>query len=219
MAGLKQFMYTILLVAFYQFGNPGLADDRALSTHQERVDFARNFAQVVINIIRDPKTPYMHRQNILRRSFSESVDIDWIAKFVLGRAWKEATDEQRERYVRLYRRFLTESYIKNFAENPEKDIYTIKVVGVYDLPQESDKFIVHTDTWLTDNTDLKVDYLVHEVDSHYKVQDIAIENVSLIITHRDEFSRLAATYGVDGVIRKLEQALNQDTPTINLSMK
>jgi phospholipid transport system substrate-binding protein len=194
------------------------ADEPAVEVHKEREAFARDFAQVVINIIRDPKTRYQDRQNILRNSFRKSVDIDWIAKFVLGRAWKDASDEQKERYVSLYKKFLTETYITHFAENPDKGVYDIKVTGVNDEVQDN-TFTVHTHTRLMDKTNLNVDYLVYDQEKKYTVRDIVIENISLISTHRAEFTRLAGTTGIEGVIQKLEQLLSQGKEAMTASLK
>jgi len=189
---------------------PAWAEEDVTVIHHEREVFAHNFAQTVINILHDPKTAYGNRKDILRRAFSASVDIDWMAKFVLGRAWRDATDEQKEHYTALYRKYLTESYISNFAENPSKSIYDIKIFGVQDGEDKS-QFTVNTQIQLMNQANLKVDYLVHEQDSRYKVQDIVIENVSLLTTQRTQFTALAANGGVDSVIKHLEGQLMPDT--------
>ena len=219
----KRFLSLLVLLALCQLavtgsGTPAWADDDAASAaHRAREAFARDFAQAVISVLHDPKKSYGDRKDVLRRSFCDSVDIDWIAKFVLGNAWKGATGEQRARYMTLYRKYLTEPYVANFAENPDKGIYDIKIFSVNDA--EDNDFIVHTQMQLMNQVNLKVDYRVYENDGSYKVRDIAIENVSLIVTHRAEFTALAGARGVDGVIRRLEQLLGQARPEMTLSMK
>jgi phospholipid transport system substrate-binding protein len=200
--------FLVISILLWNAAIPAWAEDApASATRQEREGFARNFAQTVINIIRDPRTSYGNRRDILRRSFSSSVDIDWIAKFVLGRPWKDATDKQREIFVSLYRKFLTETYIARFAENPDNGIYDIKITGVNDEPDNA--FTVHTRMQLMNRENLKVDYLVGDSGKHYKVMDIVIENVSLIASHRAQFSELAEAQGIEGVITQLRQRLGQ----------
>lgn len=184
---------------------------------KERIDFANNFANAVLAIISDQKKSYDARKEILERAFSNSVDIDWIAKFVIGRSWNKANDEQRERYTALYRKFLTKSYVENFATNPDKRISSIKILAVNENDTTASDFTVVTKINLTNNDELNVNYLVREKEGRYKVLDIAIENVSLINTHRAEFSALAIARGVDGVITKLDQLINQKS-AITISM-
>jgi phospholipid transport system substrate-binding protein len=183
--------------------------------HNGRVAFANGFANTVLAIISDQKKSYDDRREILERAFSNSVDIDWIAKFVIGRTWKKANDEQRKRYTELYRKFLTKTYVENFAQNPDKRISSIKILSVNSA--EDNKFSVATKMSLTNRDTLNVNYLVRDKEGKYKVLDIAIENVSLITTHRAEFTALASAQGVEGVIEKLDQLLNSNT-TIAISM-
>lgn len=167
--------------------------------------YARSFAQMVLAIIQDTKKSFDDRKSVLRSAFSKSVDIDWIARFVLGSGWARATAEQREHYMDLYRRYLTETYVANFAENPDRRIRDIKVFNVNE--NNAEDFTVRTQMMLADMDNLHVSYLVNDSDGHYRVRDIAIENVSLITTHRSEFAQLATAGGVDGVIAELQKRL------------
>lgn len=201
--------YSLLLLALLAvlpFAHSARAEESNLSAeqvHEKRDSFARDFAQKVLAIIQDQKKNYTDRKDVLRQAFSKSVDIDWIAKFVLGKAWSAATPEQKDTYTKLYRKYLTETYVSNFAENPDKRIRDIKIYGVND--GEEDNFTVRTKMMLADMNDLKVNYLVRETEGKYKVLDIIIENVSLITAHRGEFSKMATAHGIDGVIKWLEQ--------------
>jgi len=215
MKQLKRVFYLILLLSFCKLNIIG-QNAHAADTHTQRVDFANNFANIVLSVISDQKKSYDKRKEVLSEAFSKSVDIDWIARFVIGRNWNNATDEQRERYTALYRQFLTKTYVENFAQNPDKSISGIKVLNVNDKSAED--FTVATEMKLTNQDVLNVSYLVFEKDGRYKVHDISIENVSLINSHRSEFTTLAASHGLDGVIKKLEQ-LVAATPEVSVSMK
>jgi phospholipid transport system substrate-binding protein len=215
-------MYRFLVVItllLLPFSFTASAEDKitiSATKHKEREIFAKNFAGIVLSIIHDPKKSSIDRQNVLRQSFRSSVDIDWIARFVLGNPWRNATDEQREHYTALYRKYLTETYIANFAENRDKQINNIKILSIDD---EDSRFTVRTQMALSNQVILKVDYLVNEKDGGYKVLDIAIENVSLIVSHRAEFAALATDRGIDGVISKLDEILHNEKPNMVLSMK
>lgn len=174
----------------------------ASSSIAEKDAFARDFAEKVLAIIQDTKKKYDDRKSILRQAFSDSVDIDWIAQFVLGRSWLRTSDDLRQRYVKAYKRYLTESYVSNFAEDPDKRIRDIKIQQVFDA--QDDTFNVRTLMMLANQDNLSVTYLVHEKEGRYRVRDIAIENVSLITSHRTEFAHMAATEGIEKVISELE---------------
>jgi phospholipid transport system substrate-binding protein len=213
---LKHPLMMFAMLGLLLAGRPAAAAQDAPGTHHEREAFARDFAQTVVTILHDHKKDYKDRKDILRRAFVSSVDIDWIAKFVLGRAWRDATDAQRDQYMTLYGKYLTETYVTRFAENPGKSIYSIKILDVRD--DEESLFTVHTQMELMNRDNLKVDYRVHDADGSYKVRDFIIENVSLITTHRAEFTELADAQGIDGVIKALETRV-RNAKEMSLSME
>jgi phospholipid transport system substrate-binding protein len=172
------------------------------TTIEEKQAYARKFAEMVLSIIHDSKKSFGDRKTVLRDAFANSVDIDWIARFVIGKSWKTATEEQKKQYSKTYRRYLTESYVANFAENPKKRIRDIKIHNVFDANDED--FTVQTEMLLADMENLRVSYLVNENEGHYRVRDIAIEHVSLINTHRSEIAQMATNEGMDGVIKELD---------------
>lgn len=217
---IKRSLSVFLILFACQFsllGKIAYATETVVSaTHNERLAFAHKFADIVLAVISDHKKSYENRKEVLAQAFSKSVDIDWIAKFVIGRTWNKASDEQRARYTELYREFLTKTYVENFAENPDKSINGINILSVNDA--SGSNFTVATQMKLSNQDTMNVNYLVRENEGHYKILDIAIENVSLINTHRAEFAALAVAHGLDGVIKKLDQ-LMKEKPTITLSMK
>lgn len=183
-----------------------------------RVEFVNGMAQMTLAILHDQKKPYRERRLILRRAFNTVVDVDWIARFVLGRAWNHASDEEREKYVDLYRAYLTDTYVSSFGENQEHRIRDIKIVGIQDA--EDNDFLVNTFMKLANADDVRVTYRVSDNDGKYKVIDIIIENVSLLNTHRSQFAPLAASQGVDSVITKLKNAVRDyDNAMLKVSMK
>ena len=210
----KNFFVFLTVLSFFHLAAPARADDTA-SRHEQEEAFARSFAQTVLAIIQDPKKSYSDRKEVLRTAFAKSVDIDWIDKFVLGKTWGSATDEQKEQYTSLYRKFLTETYVSNFAENPDKRIRDIKIFGVND---GEDNFTVRTQMMLADMENLQVNYLVNEQNGHYKVRDIAIENVSLISTRRSEFAAIATSQGMRGSLSALARRAHRIVEPMTLSM-
>lgn len=201
----------ITLLSFLLFASPALAADR----QQERLDRAHNMANTTLAVLADPDKSFHDREALLKNSFAKVVDIEWIAKFVLGNTWRSANETQRKHYVRLYRNYLTKTYVENFAQNSNRKITDIRVLGVNS--SESENYTARTELVLSTGERMNVDYLVNEnTEGKHRIVDIIIENVSLLATHRAQFRQLATQGGIEKVIAKLE-ALTQ--PTITLSMK
>jgi phospholipid transport system substrate-binding protein len=203
-----------LLPVMTNYNSQAFADETkaAVSTdsvesEKEKRAFVRHMAQDALSILHDPKKSFSSRKETLENAFVTVVDIQWIARFVLGKNWHSASDEQQERYTELYRKYLTKTYISTFNENPKRKIRDIRILSVSDT--ENEKFSVRTELHLVNKEVVKVDYVVRDKDNRYKVIDIAIQGVSLLNSHREQFNELASAKGVDAVIGELEQMIEQ----------
>jgi phospholipid transport system substrate-binding protein len=196
----KLCLYLIALALMLISGSPSRADTRQ---QEAREELARNMALTTLSIIKDQKKRPADRQDLLQRGFENVVDIPWIARFVLGSAWRAASEEQKVRYVKLYRDYLTRVYVENYAESPDKKITDIKVLGVENT--EGENFTARTQIALSNAAPIGVDYLVSQREGGFKVIDVVIEGVSLLSSHRSQFREITASGGVDAVIRQLEQ--------------
>jgi phospholipid transport system substrate-binding protein len=197
--------YTLLLVAFFAMAAvaPSIAHAGAsLEEKQARESLVANMATMTLSVLQDQSKAMKDRQELLQRGFTNVVDTDWIAKFVLGNSWRSASEEQRVRYTELYKTYITSVYVENYAQSNERKITDIKILGIVDA--EDERFTTRTKLLLSTGDDVKVDYLVHKKGAGYKIADVIIEGVSLLATHRAEFTAIAANKGIDAVIAKLE---------------
>jgi phospholipid transport system substrate-binding protein len=170
----------------------------ALAAGQEDArQFVDGLAAKVIALVND-KGAESQREQQLQGLFVDYVDIDWMAKFVLGQGWQSATEEQRTRYLDAYKRYLLARYTGNFGEYSGSK-YTI--TNVKDDGDGQFTVAMKIDTPKYENT--QAGYRLRHDGSQYKVIDIIIEGVSLITTQRAEFAGTLQKGGMDGLIASL----------------
>jgi len=135
--------------------------------------------------------------------FNEYFDLDYIAKFVLGRYWKTSTDKQRAEFISVYCDFNTKTWSKRFDEFKGK---SFNFVGTTPSNSEGQIFVNTTVDMGQGENPAKVVWRVKDGQS-FKIVDIIIENVSLAITARNEYTAYIkqAPNGVDDLIKDLKQ--------------
>lgn len=183
---------------------------------QKHRELAYDMANLVMSMLHDQKKLPSERMEALQRGFADILDIEWIARFVIGANWNHMTMEQRERYVALYRTYLTKIYVEYYAESTERNISDIKVSGVFDT--NDGNFIARTEVLFAGGERLKVDYRVRGAENDNRILDVVVEGVSLLASHRAEFSAIAASRGVEAVIAGLEKKLNMHAKEQELTM-
>lgn len=138
--------------------------------------------------------------------FNEYLDLNFIGRFVLGRYWKSATPKQRAEFIDVYRDLNIKTWSKRFDEFKGK-----RFVFNGTSPSNSQgQIFVNTTVPMEQGAPAKVVWRVKETGGKLKVIDIIIENVSLAITARNEYTAYIkkSAGGVDDLIRNLRQKTN-----------
>lgn len=135
----------------------------------------------------------------------EGFHIKTISRFVIGKYWKQATDEQKKAYDDIFVAFITRVYAARF------DAYSGETFEMVETIKDSSG-----DEWVRTRIKrpdggqaIAVDYRVRMFDGQYKVIDVVVEGISMLNTHRVEFASVANKRGVEGLIEELHARLNQ----------
>jgi phospholipid transport system substrate-binding protein len=146
--------------------------------------FVVDLAQRAIDGLSAPGQTDAERVTRFRALFEEGFDVPLIARFVLGRYWRTASEAQRAEYVTLFDELVAQTYARRFGEFPGARISVLSVTR----PNEDGDQIVAVDGAMPGKPPVRLDVRVRPKDGKPKIIDVAIEGVSMAITQRDEFA-------------------------------
>ena len=129
------------------------------------------------------------------------IDFEEAARLAVGRAWAQATPEQRKKLVEEFRKMLVRTYSNAISAYEGQ---TMQVLPVRMKPGDTE-VTVHNQYIRAGGTPLPVDYQMHKTDQGWKIYDITVEGVSLVLTYRSEFDAVVKQSGIDGLIKRLEE--------------
>ena len=156
--------------------------------------------QDVLDILRDASLSDRQKFDQLVTLLSGPIDLDLVARLILGRHWRTANEAQRAEYLELFRAFALHTLASRLDVYGGQDfeITGAKVVGRQDA-------LVSTRI-LSDGPPLAVDWRVRELDDNSLVAiDVIVEGVSLIVTQRSEFGAVVERQGMDGLLTELRR--------------
>jgi phospholipid transport system substrate-binding protein len=139
-----------------------------------------------------------------RQLFSEDFDVPGIARFVLGRYWRVATEPQQQEFVKLFADYIALAYSNRLAEYSGE---TLHVTGSRPAPEGS---VVSSEIVRPNGAPpAKVDWVLTPHDGAYKISDVVVEGVSMAVTQRSEFASVIQRNGgqVQGLITALRQKI------------
>jgi len=168
-------------------------------------DFVQHVGDQALAVIADQSLNKQKKQDSLTKIFAGIVDFPWVGRFVMGRYWREATDDQKKRYLTEYKKFLLLHYTSRFT-NFSGGTFTLQ--GVKDDGDGEFTVSMRMKSDAPDSEPVQVDYRVHAGDikdgkGHFQIFDVIVEGVGLLNTQRSEFSSVIAEHGVDYLIDQL----------------
>jgi phospholipid transport system substrate-binding protein len=190
---LKRLMASLVLVflgasAFAQSPNDVIQSaseelTAALSDHKEALAADRDELYATID-------------NILLPRF----DRRYAAQLVLGRHWRDANAEQRDRFIDAFYGSLLRKYSDGVLEFSQDRIEILPFRGDLSKPRTTVKTIVMLD----DGTKVPVNYGMVNRDSNWLMFDVTIEGISYVRNFRTELNSEIQATGLDAVITRLE---------------
>ena len=129
------------------------------------------------------------------------VDFRQAAQLATGRAWQGATPEQQTRIADEFRSLLIRIYSNAI------DVYRGQTMRVLPLriPPGATEVTVRNQYIKQGQPPVAVDYAMKKMPEGWKIYDITIEGVSLVLTYRSEFDNITRTSGIDGLIKRLQE--------------
>lgn len=146
--------------------------------------FVTTLAQDAIDQLAAPNLSEGERDTRFRKLFLDGFDVPLIARFVLGRYWRQATEAERAEYLRLFDELVVQTYARRFNEFNTARLRLLSV----SRPNEDNDVIVAVEGSVASKPPVRLDVRVRRGSSAYKVIDVSIEGVSMAVTQRDEFS-------------------------------
>jgi phospholipid transport system substrate-binding protein len=186
----------VLLTALALHARPAAAqgDPRAFMT-----DMGNN----LLRIINDRKAPETARRQEFQQLGERAFDIPRIAQFALGRYWRTATDDQKQRFIKAFETYMVAVYWTHFSSYSGE---SFKVTGAQD--EGNGTTDVTTDILRPDANQppVKLTWQLTKSGDTYKIRDANLEGISQAQTYRDEFSSILERSG--GNVSALIDQLN-----------
>jgi phospholipid transport system substrate-binding protein len=152
------------------------------------------------------KLPQTERLARFRELFEADFDGPGIARFVLGRYWRSASPQEQQEFLKLFDDYVVFVYGTRLANfNGE----SFKVRG---SRTDEGGVIVSSDVISPGGeAPIKIDWRLVTDNGAFKINDIIIEGISMMVTQRSEFASVIQRHG--GQVSGLLELMREKTKT------
>ncbi|MDX1633852.1 MAG: ABC transporter substrate-binding protein [Marinobacter sp.] len=131
----------------------------------------------------DPEAFYQSMDQAL----SDFVDFRRIAARVMGRYARQATPEQRDEFVRVFKRSLFDSYAQALVDSED---FTIRVTDATIDPNNGDRALVNMEVETASGNKYPVTYSMYRNDQDkWLMENVIVEGVNIGLAFRDRFAQ------------------------------
>ena len=144
----------------------------------------------------DPDAIFELVENILMPNF----DFDKMAKLALGKNWRKATADQKQRFTEEFRLLLVRTYSTAMLEYTNEEIRFLPFKG--DLEKKKVKVKMEIIQLGGPSIPMALSMYLNK-DTGWKAYDVKIDGISLVTNYRSTFSSQIRNDGMDKLIESL----------------
>ena len=128
------------------------------------------------------------------------LDFVEMTRLAAGRTWNTATVEQRDRLVSAFRAMLVRTYANAI------DVYRGQTMMVEParVPTSATEATVRNRYVSPGRRPTPVDYLMRKEAGGWKIYDIVVDGISLVLTYRSQFEEAARNGGMESLIAQVQ---------------
>ena len=118
----------------------------------------------------------------------------------MGQGWNKASPEQKKRLIEEFKTLLVRTYASALSAYSEQkfDFRPLRA-----KPTDTD-VTVQVRVLLAGSQPVPIDYSMEKNAANWKVYDVMVGGVSLVVNYRTEFNNSVRSAGIDGLIKELQ---------------
>lgn len=162
--------------------------------------FVEAFAARVLATLRDGSLAPAQRIAAVDELVTRSFALDRVARIALGRYWRVATPAEQREFSQLFKASVLASYGKRFDAYADR---RLRVAGAQPAGEH-----VSVESYVEGGaTPIRLDWRLAEIDGDWRILDVSVEGVSLLVTYRNEFAAVIERGGgqVSALLAELRQ--------------
>ena len=205
---LISWLASVLIAVTLVVGAPGRA--HAGEFEEGAKNFIKAMTEDAISMLTVKDIKRSERARRFRILMNKNFAIKGIAKFVLGRYWRKASEEQQEEYLRLFEDLMVVTYSDRFEKYSGEKL----IIKGAEIRGEKDA-IVHTTMVKANNATkpLKVAWRVRGKGETFTIIDVMVEGISIIMTQKSEFASFIKQNGgkLDALLKELKKRVQDNS--------
>ncbi|MDD5176343.1 MAG: ABC transporter substrate-binding protein [Sterolibacterium sp.] len=138
--------------------------------------------------------------DLITAKVQQHFDFTHMTRLGVGRDWKKANPAQQKQLADEFHTLLVRTYAKALTEYKNQTIE----FKPFKMNAADTDVKVRTQVAQAGSKSIPLDYYLEKMPAGWKVYDIEVEGISLVINYRESFAAEVRSGGIDGLIKSLQ---------------
>lgn len=157
----------------------------------------------IVSVLQNKDFDQKTKEMIVGKIVGPFFDFPLIAKLSLGRKhWPKLNQQQRKKFTRLFTKHLMASYLNKIS------LYTDEKASLKPALRKGNIISIPMEL-ISRNKNISILYKIRKVDKTWKVYDMEIQGVSVLLTYRSQFDDILRKNSVENLLSRLEKPLTR----------
>ena len=154
----------------------------------------------VLAVLNDASLSGQERRSRIEKIAYRRFDFVTMSRLAVARYWKRFTSDQQKELVREFKAFLARTYGDRIDRYNQEQI---EIVGEREETRGDVSVLTRIVGGEYDTAE--VDYRLRGKDGSWRIIDVKIEGISLVLNYRDQFKTVLSRGGPEGLIEALRE--------------
>jgi phospholipid transport system substrate-binding protein len=202
MKPLKRPLVPVLILAMMMWSPAGRADTTLAQAPDAALKGAVDQVQAMVKRhYAEYKADQTKFVQVLNDVVVPRFDVEGISRLVLGAHYRSASPDQRSRFAAAFTDMLVRTYANTMLDNYKAG----KLIWMTPrLSADGTDATVNTTLTLDNGQSFFIDFRLHRVEDDWKVLDISVEEISLVLNFRTQFNAEIRRSNLDDVITRMQ---------------
>ena len=153
----------------------------------------------VITVLQNKELDQASKEKIIDKIISPFFDFELMSKLVLGKTnWPKLTASEQKKFTNLFTERLKNSYLEKITLYKDEKVHLAPAV-----PQKMGIYI--SMDVISNGDKVAVLYKLRKADKQWKIYDVEVQGVSILLTYRSQFDDILRRGTVQDLFTQLEK--------------
>ena len=157
----------------------------------------------ILAVVTDNNLSTEAKKEKLRGFYSKMFNTEELSRQTLGANWRKLDPTQQQQFIRLYGRLLERTYMDKILSYKNQKISYGRQIMFSDSMAEIQTKVN------TDSGEVPIDYKMILAKGAWKVYDVVVANVSLVLNYRSQFQEILASKTPEQMLAELKAKVDQ----------